>query len=99
MILCFLDVVYGCLIAFKILQARLDTIFDLCTPSSWNAVVCVDTLRLLLQRTIEEGDVDCITSFGTGMRRSEGDMAFGMPVLRCSNEGPLVIVKQVVDLW
>lgn len=99
MILCFLNVVDGRPEALKILQTRLDTIFNFCAPRSWNAVVRVNTLRLLLQRTVKESDVDCIASFGAGMRRSEGDMTFRMPVLRRGNEWPLVIVKQIVNLW
>lgn len=99
MILSFLDVVDGRPEAFKILQTCLNTIFDFCAPCSWDAVVRVDTLRLLLQRAVKERNVDCITSFGAGVCRSERDMTFRMPVLRCSNKRPLMLVKQVVDLW
>lgn len=99
MVLCFLDIVHGGAITFEILQARLDSVFDLSAPCSWNAVVGIDALSLLLQRTVEEGDVDSIARFSAGVRRSEGDMAFRMPILRRGDKGPLMNVEQIIDLW
>lgn len=99
MVLCFLDIVHGSAITFEILQARLDSVFDLRAPRPRNAVVGIDALGLLLQRAVEEGDVDSIARFSAGVRRSEGGMAFRMPILRRCDKGPLMIVEQIVDLW
>lgn len=98
-VLCFLDIVHGGSVSLEVLQARLDSVFDLSAPGPRYTMVGVDTLGLLLQGAIEESDIDSIAGLSTRVRRSEGDMAFRVPILRCSDEGPLMIVKQIVDFW
>lgn len=97
-ILRLLDIIHRRAVALEVMQACLNSSFNLRAPGLRHTVIGIHALRLHLGRRVEEGNVDGVSRLQASMGRRERNVALWMPVLRSDDEGPLMVVKQLVDL-